>query len=322
MSDDSKAKQLDLIPPLDRSVKPYNPVRSLFNAPLRQQGVIDMLMAENSFFTLSKKDIEDFEYESPEGKFSLKAKVIDKEVGLPTLNDSEILHYIGAVLRDKRLDQQEIPRFFDIQAKQFFDFFGKEPGGQAYIDFMVAIRRLSGTEYEISREVDATTLTEEQMPEYEAGDVIRLVEADRLIKSHKRLQIEKKSGRVVVTAVRVELCDWLLQSLSSKHSSLLFDREHYLNATPTLKMVASIVRKQMGGKSVHTISYAKLHHRCRSKQSLADFKKSFKQQVRKHKMVGYHVELGPPRAKNVTFYRAGNQGLLPTFGDDSEEDGV
>ncbi len=310
--DEKEPYQLELIPASDNKATPFEVKRyeSPFHSPKRQEAVFDMIMAENAFFTLSKKETEGFDYVSPDGGFRVRAKVLNKNLGLPTINDGEILAYIGALIRDQRLDGEIgedgsfVPRrYFDIQIKAFLDWAEREPGGQAYRDFMKGVERLSGTEYEITEQIDEKKYNTSRIPEFEKGDKLRVVESERLVKGHKRLEVVKSNGRIVVTAVRIELCDWLSRNFADKRSSLLFSRDHFKNATPLLKQVSSIIRKQMGNKDSHVISYEKLRIRCRSTQSTPQFKKHLKKQINEHGLINLAVDLGPPNSKNITFLR-------------------
>lgn len=308
----NKPEQMDMgfVMPSSGEVPAYSPkTDSLFDSPEREEPVALLVMATNNFLSLQKHQTEMPDYVSPDGKFTLKAEVIDKEAGMPLVSDLGFILYLGSLKRDRRLADQNgesksPSNTFEIRCSDYFDFIGLErPGGKDYENFDKMLRRLEGTKYYFAQNGIQKDVDTSKIPEYEEGDEINHIKGERFVERSERIEVKKKDGRTVTSAVRVQISDYLAREYIDKAATLIFGRNYFSISQSVLRVVYLIAISMMYRKDSFTISYENLYQRSNSQNNFRQWKYKLRKMLEKSGLPDMLVDMGDSRAKNITFYK-------------------
>lgn len=237
----------------------------------------DMASMEHPVFSLSTQpERRNLHYENNGNTI----KIIPSSLGLPTINDKDILIFCMSHLR-AAITQGEVPnRTVRFTIYDFFKEINRDKGGRSYKEFQDSLRRLKGVVIETSIKTGR----------------FRIVEGFGLIDSWRVVQ-EDSTGRVI--AVEIKLSEWLYNSIVS-NELLTINPDYFQLRKPIERRLYEIARKHCGNQKVFKIGLAKLQLKIGSGSELREFRRAIRAIVEDNHLPDYLIALSDDD-DNVTF---------------------
>jgi hypothetical protein len=203
-------------------------------------------------------------------------EVVGTKFGVATIWDKEILIYCASLIAEK-LNRGETPsaRLW-FRPNDFFTAVGTSNGGQAYLRFDEAMKRLKSTF------IRTNIVTGGESIERGFG----------WLDEYKTVSREE-NGRRVVHGVEVVLCEWLMRAILKDKNFLTYPPS-YFSLSPLGKRLYEIGRSQT--LPVYYVHLEKLHERVGTDQDLRRFKSELTAYTTgKRQIPGFNIKLLDPQ---------------------------
>lgn len=182
-------------------------------------------------------------------------------IGLPTINDTDIIKFCVSLLQRKRLDEKinltDDMRTVSFSYRDYLDFTGAQPGGTGLNEFRAALMRLKGTVIEITSEwIDM--IPEElqnQVNVYNSGQFSFI--DDFQISSDALPSKAKTTSKTIVT---LTLSRIIWRTFMNPKNLIIYNR-YFFKLSAFKKTLYEKIVKSMGHKEFFRIRLIKLASR-------------------------------------------------------------
>lgn len=246
----------------------------LVNAPFKS----DTESLDFPLFSVSrgKDDHQDtFQWESPDGRFSLTVEPRYSRYGRPTILDKGLVIYVMSQII-KHMDQSggDVPKTVWLNKNRYLESTGKQHGGKLNYDAIdTSLDRLVGTRIKLIRDdKDRNERTISSVSYFESYEVIKHLD----------------SGRTKTVQIRVS--DYLRDIIRSR--KFLTISSDYFSLSGMERRIYEICRKQAGKKTEGSrISLEKIHAKTGSTMSLPEFRKYLMKIQKAGNIPEYQIEV-------------------------------
>jgi len=254
-----------------------------------------MPLMEHQVFSLSNQPVlEIIKYEHKGNKIELKPSIH----GLPTINDKDILIYIGSHI-SYAINSGIVPdKWVSFDVRDYYKFTGKKVGSVSFIRFKEAIERLYGAYFWTNIEVDG----------YRRDKPFRVLEDVDIIQ-----ETRSKKG---ITKVAIKLPDWLYKTYIT--GEMLNIADGYFELTPTRKAMYGHIRKHCGSnQGKYVVGIEKFNKKIgkgdkNPKYIRAEIRKIIKND--KGELLNYKIKLDD-KTGNLIVYPLNSKGTAVEFKD-------
>ncbi len=228
-------------------------------------------LMERSWFDLSKsRKRQLIQHTTKDGSW---VKIhSDKEYGLATIYDMDILLFITSMLMDKKNKGQQLSRRITFTGYEYFYFTNKHRSGRADKQLQEALTRLHTTRIETS---------------IRSEDKRELYSSFYWISEWQKME---KDGRAV--GYSIVLPDWIFDSITSPRHILTLDEEYFHIAGGLTRWLYLYCRKARSPKArgVWKESFQSIYTKSGMKSPTKVFRKKLREVISKQSIPNYYLE--------------------------------
>jgi plasmid replication initiation protein len=186
-----------------RATQNVQPKLPGLDSPLLNDVSNDKITMLHSFFALAPRRTEAIQYKGG----GVEITVQGTRLGIATIQDKEILVYLGSIIKQKQARGEQLSQKFRFTAHDVFMVTGKTTGGRSYQYLADALERLQGTQ--IKTNIRTGGRRERTWFSW--------------LKSAKMEIAVSNDGSETMKAIEVELCDWLWRAIVEDKATLVED---------------------------------------------------------------------------------------------------
>ena len=288
----------------DKPTRPMHPVRHqprLWSIDIGSISLKDThQQMEFPFFSLSKhRDLEPRHYEDHLGN---TLEITAHSMGLPTIYDKDFLIYAVSLVMERLNRGETASRRIVMHAADMLEFANRTKSGRDYQAVDDALTRLRG----------CTIKTNIRTGDVCQTSIFGLIEKGDLIRKYG---FDGRLQRVEVT-----LSEWLWNAIEARQV-LTLHPDYFRLRQPLERRIYEVARKFCGRQPEWRIRLILLHHRCGSKSSLKEFRRSFRKLIAKGNLLDYEMRFDS--ARDVVVFRRLEGSFInriPTATGDGETD--
>ena len=230
----------------------------------------DMASMENPLFALKAGDTRIIEYFSTSKDKTLKTTIRGgAEIGRATIFDKDVWIYAISKLMQAKFDGNDITSAVEVSASDFFKATNRGDGGNQFVLFRDALRRLSATRIETEIETGGV---------HSASGFGLLDEWEVL---------EENSSKIPLKVV-IQLPQWLYRSIES-NEVLAISNDYFRLKKPIDRRIYEIARKHCGRQVSWKISLDKLHQKTGATMASKYFRQAILSLIKANVLPDYRV---------------------------------